>query len=988
MSETQTDICEFLRAIPPFDQLPDNKLRHWSERFQFLRYRLGQPILDGDTLPYQIVILVEGQARLLGKRPYSKEPLTLQRVQPGEILGWAGSIRGIPCETAIASIESIGIGLHAREFLRLLEAELPLAHFFYQQISPGEIFDLLCPEIQKHPQGKIDDKALIREAIAEATLHYLPPGMTPARSLNDRYQWFASGGGAIARFSVGSPLPRDETPLHVNSAHPARLVGIPTDLLERHFSFPTSDRPSSQNENSIPYAPDRPPTPDFIHPFVENKRPRSYPHIRGKGELESALACLQMLCQYWEMPFRREVIQRILTDQSERGKGISLPLCGGIAELLSLQVQLVDIPSTAISHLEPPALLRWQGSFALLYETSDREIVLGVPETGIVRHSPPQFAEIWGQNGQILLLQPTRETPKQKFGLSWFLPALKRYRFVLVLVFLASFCVQLFGLVNPLMIQVIIDRVIVRNSIDTLHVLGSFLILIAIVEAILSSLRTYLFVDTTNRIDLKLGAEIIDRLLRLPLRYFEKRPVGELAGRVNELENIRQFLTGTALTVVLDAVFSTLYIVVMAFYSWLLTLVALAAIPIFILLALLVSPLIRRQLREKAECNARTQSYLVEVLSGIQTVKAQNIELQSRWNWQDRYARYVSAGFKAVITSTTAGSASNFLNKVSALLVLWVGAYLVLQGELSLGQLIAFRIIAGYVTSPLLRLAQLWQTFQETALSIERLGDILDTPPEAGENNLENIPLPPIQGDLEYENVSFRFAQSGPLQLANINVAIATGSFVGIVGQSGSGKSTLTKLVPRLYSPNAGRILMDHYDIGKVELYSLRRQVGIVPQDSLLFDGSVRDNIALTCPDATSEEIVAAAKIACAHDFIMELPGGYSTRVGERGSALSGGQRQRIAIARTVLQNPRFLILDEATSALDAETERQVCANLQQAFRDRTVLFITHRLHTIRHADLILMMDKGSIVERGDHDALMAMQGLYYCLIRQRDSPP
>jgi ATP-binding cassette subfamily B protein len=557
---------------------------------------------------------------------------------------------------------------------------------------------------------------------------------------------------------------------------------------------------------------------------------------------------------------------------------------------------------------------------------------------------------------------------------------------VLVEVFIASFFVQLFGLANPLVTQTIIDKVLVQNSPDTLQVLGIFLVVIALFEAILTSLRTYLFVDTTNRIDLALGSEIIDHLLRLPLRYFERRPVGELATRVNELENIRQFLTGTALTVVLDAIFSVIYIVVMFIYSWLLALVSLATLPLFAALTALTSPIVRRQLRVKAERNAETQSYLVEVLSGIQTVKAQNIELRSRWQWQERYARYVSAGFKTVLTFTAASSTSTFLNQLSSLLVLWVGAYLVLDGKLTLGQLIAFRIIAGYVTSPLLRLTQLWQNFQETALSLERLADILDSPTETDASDRHNIPMPTIQGGVKYENVSFRFNPSGPLQLNNINLEFSSGVFVGIVGQSGSGKSTLMKLLPRLYPLESGRILIDGYDISKVELYSLRRQIGIVPQDTLLFEGTIQENIALNCPDASAEEIIQAARVAAAHEFIMNLPNGYNTRVGERGASLSGGQRQRVAIARTILQNPGLLILDEATSALDYESERQVCLNLAEAFKGRTVFFITHRLSTIRNADVILMMDQGSVVEQGTHQELMGLKGRYYCLYQQQEA--
>jgi ABC-type bacteriocin/lantibiotic exporter with double-glycine peptidase domain len=421
-------------------------------------------------------------------------------------------------------------------------------------------------------------------------------------------------------------------------------------------------------------------------------------------------------------------------------------------------------------------------------------------------------------------------------------------------------------------------------------------------------------------------------------------------------------------------------------YSWLLTIIALATLPLFALLTWIVSPIVRSQLRTKAERNAESQSYLVEVVGGIQTVKAQNIELQARWQWQTKYARYVSAGFKTALTSTTAGSISGFLNKLSNLLLLWVGTYLVLDKQLTLGQLIAFRIIAGYATQPLLRMVQLWQNFQETALSLERLSDILDTPQEVDEDNINNITMPPIQGDVKIENLTFSFPGSQGNQLNNVSAEFTAGQFVAIVGLSGSGKSTLMKLIPRLYEINSGRISIDKYDITKTELYSYRQQIGMVLQDTLLFNGTIQENIALTNPDATSEEIIAAAKVAAAHDFIMDLPAGYNTKVGERGSALSGGQRQRVAIARTVLQRPRMLILDEATSALDYDSERQVCNNLAELFKHQTVFFITHRLSAIKNADVILMMDKGSIVEKGTHNELMALKGRYFCLYQQQES--
>jgi len=505
-------------------------------------------------------------------------------------------------------------------------------------------------------------------------------------------------------------------------------------------------------------------------------------------------------------------------------------------------------------------------------------------------------------------------------------------------------------------------------------------------EGVLGSLRTFLFAETTNRIDLRLGAEVIDHLLRLPLNYFDKRPVGDLGTRIAEMEKIRNFLTGQALTTVLDAAFSVIYIIVMVLYSWLLTLIALCVLPIQIGLTVLGAPLFRRQYRDAANENARTQSHLVEVLSGIQTVKAQNVEMISRWKWQDFYSKYISRTFEKTITGTFLNESSQVLQKLSQLLVLWVGATLVLSGDMTLGQLIAFRIISGYVTQPLLRLSSIWQNIQELRVSFERLADVVDTPEESSLADRGNIPLPSVEGDVEFENISFRFNPAAPEVLTNVDLKVPHGTFVGIVGQSGSGKSTLMKLLPRLYQPTGGRILIDRYDIAKVELYSLRRQIGIVPQDPLLFSGTISENIALTNPEASSEAIVQAARIAAAHEFIMGLPAGYSTPIGERGASLSGGQRQRIAIARTLLSNPHLLVMDEATSALDYDTERQVCDNLRDALQHATVFFITHRLSTIRRADMIVMMHQGAIVETGTHEELMALKGRYYTLYCQQEA--
>ena len=994
MTYIQSTFEEFIASIEGFDQLSKEEINNLlsSQILQPLRYRVGQKIIGKEQLPERIAILHQGNVRLLGYNPQNQLPITLKLLQPGAILGEISWLRELPCETAIASTEVICLTWKAADYLQFINRNPAFAKARQNQSHLIETFDILSSQVAQKALVNHNLKDITQQAQLAAKIHYLSPGKTALRELDSDRVWFVSGRSSLPNFPSGSRLETDV--IEVKGNIPLRLLGInPQDLslldgvtIESETLETISD---SRVDSEIPYAQE----PEFVPPTTSNKqfKNQNYPFFRGQGELDATLACFQMLSKHLEMPFRKEVVRRILNDQIKRQGSISFQVCAYLSELIGLKSQLVDVPAVSINRIPTPALIRYRDSFAVLYAVDGKTVVLGLPSQGIINCQINQLVEELETDDanlqpqvRVLLLSATKETPKERFGLSWFVPYLSRYRRVLIEVFVASFFVQLAALANPLVIQLIIDKVIVQNSISTLNILGVLLLAVGVFEAVLTTLRTYLFVDTTNRIDMSLGSQIIDHLLRLPLRYFDKRPVGELSTRINELENIRQFLTGTALTVVLDALFSVVYIVVMLFYSWQLTLVGLGTIPLFVVVTLIAAPTVSRQLRSKAERNAETQSYLVEVMSGIQTVKAQNIELRSRFSWQKKYAKFVAAGFKTVLTSTLANSTSQFLSKLSSLLVLWVGAYLVLKGELTLGELIAFRIISSYVTTPILRLAQIWQNFQETGLSLERLGDIVDTPQEA-EIDRNNISLPAISGAVKYENVSFRFAASGPLQLSNVSVEFAAGKFVGIVGQSGSGKSTMMKLLLRLYDAESGRILVDGYDIAKVELYSLRRQIGVVPQDTLLFDGTVQENIALTNPDATTEEIIEAAQIAVAHEFIMTLPNGYNTRVGERGSALSGGQRQRIAIARSVLQRPKILVLDEATSALDYPTERQICLNLARAFKGNTVFFITHRLNTVSNADTIVVMDNSRMIEQGSHQELMAAKGHYFYLYQQQE---
>jgi subfamily B ATP-binding cassette protein HlyB/CyaB len=580
--------------------------------------------------------------------------------------------------------------------------------------------------------------------------------------------------------------------------------------------------------------------------------------------------------------------------------------------------------------------------------------------------------------GRVLFVKPRlklAEEPRQ-FGLRWFLPVLLKYRKPIVEALMAAFVVQVFALAMPIFIQLIIDKVLVYRSVPTLNVLGVGMLMVIGFEAILNILKTLLITHTSNRIDVTLGARLFAHLLRLPLRYFELRTVGSTVARVRELETIRQFLTGPTLVALIDMAFVGLFLLVMLFYSVPLTLVVLASLPFMVGLSLVVFPLLRRLLQRKFDRGAESQAFLVEAVTGMQTVKAMALEGRMYQRWEQNLANYVKSSYEVDRIAGIAGSVSQTIQRLGTLALLWVGVHLALKGSISVGELIAFQMISGQVTGPILRLAQLWQNFQQVGVSVERIGDVMNTAAEPMSGSVQ-AGQQPLKGHLAFDAVSFRYGIDSPDVLHQISFDIPAGSFVGLVGRSGSGKSTIAKLLQRLYLPTAGSIQVDGQDFRQVDPAWYRRQIGVVLQENVLFSGSVRENIAIAWPDASQERIEDAARLAGAHDFILELPAGYDSPVGERGEGLSGGQRQRVAIARAILGNPSVLVFDEATSALDFESERIIHANLDRLRAGRTMLFSAHRLSTIRSADLILVVDQGRIAESGTHESLLALGGIY-----------
>ena len=608
----------------------------------------------------------------------------------------------------------------------------------------------------------------------------------------------------------------------------------------------------------------------------------------------------------------------------------------------------------------------------LLYDTSSKE-----PYT----LSYEMYNEI--SSGKVIVLKHKFLSEQIRFGFGWFFHQIMKYKKVMSEVLIASFVIQLFGLVTPLFTQVILDKVLVHRSMTTLDVIAIAFVVVALFELVLNLIRNYLFAHTTSKIDAKLGAKLFHHLLALPLVYFEKRKVGNIIARVRELDQIREFIANKSVTLIIDVVFSVVFVAVMLLYSVKLTMVVLAFVSIIALLYLFITPELRRRLEEKFQMGAQSNSYLVESVTGVQTVKSLALEGSMQKKWEDYLAKYVNAGFHLTNLSNILGGVSGALQKLMTISMLYVGVTLVLEGKLSVGQLIAFQMFANQFSGPVLRLVNLWNEFQQTLLSVDRLGDILNTPTE--QTNEKAITLPKINGLVKFEKLEFSYAPDSPQVLKGISADFPAGYSVGLVGRSGSGKSTIAKLLQRLYLPTGGAIHIDGVDIRHMNPKWLRNNIGVVLQDNYLFSGSIKDNISLSRPDAPIENILAASRMAGADEFVAELPQGYDTQVGERGSALSGGQRQRIAIARALLTNPRILIFDEATSALDYESEKIIQNNLKTIKEGRTMFMVAHRLNTVKDCDVILVMDKGKIVEQGSHDELMKQHAYYHMLYTQQD---
>ncbi len=691
--------------------------------------------------------------------------------------------------------------------------------------------------------------------------------------------------------------------------------------------------------------------------------------------VDSAIACFMIITQFIQVPVDVEILERIKTNSGTSEDTVNILK---YASHYKLKAKYTKLTTKKLHVIKSPIIAKdVNGQFFILAKCTDKGIMIIYPsESGPKLIPLDEFEQLW-DGSAIFITRKGLADVDAVFSFRWFIPTIAKFKKEFIKVLVAVFVIQLLGILTPIMTQVVIDKVLSHHIMSTLYVLTIGIGLVYVFDLILSLGKNYIFTHTTNRIDVMLSAKLFKHLFALPLRYFESRRAGETVARVRELDSIRQFLTGTPLSSAIDLFFIIVYIVVLFFYSVPLTFLVLASIPFYAVLSLIVTPLFKKRLDEKFSAGAETQSFLVESINGVQTVKSFALEDRFDSKWGDLQSNYVQASYKTSMISSTAGTVAQFFQKVFDLLILFFAAKAVMDGNFTVGQLVAFRMLAGRVSGPVLRLVQLWQEYQQASLSVKRIGDIFHSPVEPlSQNMLSKVPQ--LDGQIVFDKVRFRYRVDTSEVIKDMSFTIEAGTTIGIVGRSGSGKSTLSKLIQRLYIAEGGKISIDGMDVSTLNPMHLRPQIGVVLQENFMFSGTVAENISIHFPTTSIEKIIHAAKMAGAHDFILELTNGYDTIIGEKGVQLSGGQKQRVAIARAILGNPRILIFDEATSALDYESESIIQKNLKEICKNRTVLIIAHRLSTLKDVDKIMVIDNGKLAEFDTQENLLNQRGLYY----------
>ena len=1001
--------------------LSETQINRYKQRLEIINPDLGELFWDSASSPPGIYLILEGKVRLLDEHDNLLVSLSCDRVlgqcslfpdeqlQPHRARASGGLKIGYLAKEALE--EYLQPGSNLEQYLHrqalLWDLLLLYSHNNYDknvtvQSNRQKLQNLLSvlPQLKKHQlsEGELSTELLKqnlwllrRGEIVHSSGLRLTSGNLYEVARSAQAPPFEGGDGS-------SQSPQGEWLV----TQPTELYSL--DRLVKELSVPAAPSPQTNLVPQKPLIPSKKadlsrivnlPEPEpsqklyFPSPKVKVSQwwqhlTKRYPFRKQNSRADCGVTCLVMIGQYWGKNFTASQLRSVANvDRS----GTSIQGLVAAAEYLGFIPRPVKADLPALAKQELPAIAHWKGKhYVVIYKIVKDRVILADPALGLRNISRTEFVKAW--TGYTLLLTPTakfKQTPEAKQNLAKYLELLKPYWLVLLEIMAASLLLQVIGLFIPIFTQLLLDRVVVQRSVSTLFAIGAGLIIFSLFSVVMSSLRRYLLYHTANKLDLSLVVSFITHALQLPLGYFETRYVGDITSRISENRKIRRFLTGDALVTLLDVLSVFVYVGLMLWYSWQLTLLALIGIPFFAIITLFFTPFLLRISREDFSAAAKASSYLIEVLTGIVTIKSMGVERNVRWRWEDLVNESVKISFASTMIRERLQISTSTIEVLASQCTLIFGVWLVIQDQLTIGQLVAFNMLVGNVISPFQRLISLWNDFQEILVAVERIDDVINVPPEEDLGDPQLASLPPIKGNIRFEKVSFRYnLESDTNTIENLSFEVRSGQTIALVGRSGSGKTTISKLVLGLYTPTKGKIYIDERNIDTIALRSLRTQVGVVNQDTFLFGGKIIDNLTIAHPHATRPEVEEACQLAGAADFINEFPLKYDTQIGEGGSLLSGGQRQRLAIARALLGKPRLLILDEATSNLDAESEKIIQNNLSTILKNQTTLVIAHRLSTIRNADLILVMDRGLLVESGTHQELMAKRGQYYYLNQQQ----
>ncbi|MDQ1909331.1 peptidase domain-containing ABC transporter [Paenibacillus sp. GD4] len=1016
----------YLHHIPLFDVFTTEEKLLLAEQFELQTFSMGQMIIDQASPADSFYIIVSGKARKIGFSAAGRET-NLGLLLPGEHFGEHSLLDGesAPPITIRASTALEVLRLGRRQFQDMVAQHPAIDNYFRQFISS----DVIRTFLKNNTVLTHVDHAALRSLLDLLEVRIYEPGscLVSEGEVGDAFYIVKTGSALVEKGTEAAIVnrlypgdffgelalltgePRKATIRAAETVTAFRLSKTDFDeLIQKYPVILESIRRISAHytaqamvmveapEEAEPAAALQS---DF-HPSDESAPPisrtaklwnswnawkwrRQFPVLMQQSEMDCGPTCLTMISRYYGL---NASVNRMRERCNVGAEGTSMLGLIETLESLGFSAKGLNTASSLLNELPTPFIAHWNGNhYIVVYEVGKDGVIVADPALGYIDTvSFDTFRNHW--SGYVITMQPAGPlAPLNDREVLWkrYLDYIQPSKKLLLSALGLSVMIELVFLIFPVMTQQIFDRVLDTANWSLLHILVVAMLALVCFNTASIAIRQKLIGRLAQAIDHSMLDSFYRQLFRLPYSYFTKRTSGDILTRVYENEKIRRLMTDSAIELLLDILTLLVYGGLMAYYHLGLALISFALMPLYIGLYAYLLPKMRRNVRKQLIAEGESQTQIVEAVQAIATVKGLSMERAIRGKLLSKLSRLLALRLEGNRLEAAAKAAASGLRSISQVALLYFGSNFVLEGQLSVGELVAYTVLFTSFLFALEMISQRSGELSEARISMERLNDVYESTPEHPEPGNMRM-LPSIQGHILFEKVSFQYYRGGKMILQNLDLELKPGQTVALVGRSGSGKSTIANLLLKLLEPSSGAIYIDGYPLREVHAASIRKQVGVVQQETMLFRGSVRDNIGLSSENVTMEEIERAARLAGAHEFIEALPLGYDTMIGEGGIRLSGGQRQRIVIARALINNPRILIFDEATSALDTESERIIQSNMGEMLQGRTTLIIAHRLSTIRHADLIVVLDQGAVVESGTHDQLLQQKGIYHYLLQQQ----